>query len=49
MSDPLRLLDGSGDGGGATEKALLHSWTERQPSESARMKTLAAWGSGAGP
>jgi len=48
MSEPCRLLDGGdgGDGGDVPEleKSLLRSWSSRQPSDAARLKTLAALG-----
>jgi hypothetical protein len=40
MSDPSRLVDD----GVTFESSLLRAWSERQPSEAARMKTLAAVG-----
>jgi hypothetical protein len=43
MSDPSRLLAGESDD---DAKALLESWSSRQPSEAARLKTLAAVGIG---
>jgi hypothetical protein len=42
MSDPTRLVDGDGE----LEKALLRSWSARQPSDEAHRKALAAVGLG---
>ena len=43
MTEPSRLLDGDVE----VEKTLLRAWSGRQPSDAARLKTLAAAGVGA--